>query len=47
MKVVALDKLVQIHVETLKGHTQMIAEIKIVGHTDIMVSIFWILSRRY
>lgn len=43
MKVVTLDKLVQVHVETLKSHTQMVAEIKVVCHTNIVISIFWIL----
>lgn len=43
MKVVTLDKLVQVHVETLECHTQMVAEIKVVCHTDIVISIFWIL----
>lgn len=43
MKVVALDKLVQIHAETFECHTQVIAEIKVVGHANIVISILWIL----
>lgn len=40
LKVVDLDKLVEIHAQAFAGDTEMISEIEAIGHFDIMVSVF-------
>lgn len=40
---IAFDKLIEVHAQTLKGHAQVIAEIKVVCHSDIVIAILRIL----
>jgi hypothetical protein len=43
LKVINFNKLIQVHTKTFTGNTQMITEIEIICHSDIVMSIFRIL----